>query len=495
MNKYLKITIITVLTLVVLAGGTLGIMVWGLGINPFDKSGWVTSEEGYVQYLDKRGEPLTDWQILEGNWYYFDPNNRGAMYTGWLERSGNRYYMDASGIRQGGWLTLPDGTYYLSPTSGIAATGWFSDGSGTYYMDASGRMCVGWKDIQGSRYYFDAAGHMHTGWLELEGNSYYLEESSGILYTGWLESPEGRRYLDETTGAMVTGWLKTEFGRLYMDEEGYLSTGWTDTPEGIYYLDEDGYPQPGWLDWEGKRYYILDDGKMHLGWLEWEGARYYFRDDGTMARGKVIIDETARYFASNGKYVVLVNNWNPIPEDYTTNLVYFGEWRVDSGCYDDLVKMLKDSPYSYEITSAYRSEATQQYIWDKRLKNYQAAGYSYNEAWAMVAAYVAVPGTSEHHLGLAVDIGGSNALTSWLKEHSWEYGFLLRYPEGKEDITGIQYERWHFRYLGRELAAEIQAMGITLEEYMDMLTAQEGSDAGTASNPELFGASDTPNAA
>ena len=86
-------------------------------------------------------------------------------------------------------------------------------------------------------------------------------------------------------------------------------------------------------------------------------------------------------------------------------------------------------------------------------------------------------------------------INDWLAEHCWEYGFILRYPEGKSDITGIQYERWHFRYVGVELAKELKDLGLCLEEYMDMLTQREGYGAGTSSNPELFMVTETENAA
>ena len=86
-------------------------------------------------------------------------------------------------------------------------------------------------------------------------------------------------------------------------------------------------------------------------------------------------------------------------------------------------------------------------------------------------AYVAIPGTSEHELGLAVDIneaGGADpwGLYNWLAAHAHEYGFILRYPQGKESITGIDYEPWHFRYVGKEAAAEIYSRQVTLEEYL-----------------------------
>ena len=93
---------------------------------------------------------------------------------------------------------------------------------------------------------------------------------------------------------------------------------------------------------------------------------------------------------------------------------------------------------------------------------------------------VAVPGTSEHQLGLAVDIVDKSyqildkkqettAVQKWLMEHAWEYGFILRYPNGTTDLTGIIYEPWHYRYVGRDAAADIRDKGVTLEEYIEMI--------------------------
>ena len=94
---------------------------------------------------------------------------------------------------------------------------------------------------------------------------------------------------------------------------------------------------------------------------------------------------------------------------------------------------------------------------------------------------MAIPGTSEHQLGLALDIVDTRSWTlsgsqanfkglQWLMAHCWEYGFVLRYPEGKTDVTGIIYEPWHYRYVGKEVAAELQESGLTLEEYMSSLS-------------------------
>lgn len=181
--------------------------------------------------------------------------------------------------------------------------------------------------------------------------------------------------------------------------------------------------------------------------------------------------------------LTLVNPWNPLPEDYETDTVWLYEeiW-VDSRCYDDLNEMLDECrsaggwPY---VCSGYRTMETQQNLFNNKVyrvifEDGVPAQYAAEEA----AKVVALPGTSEHQLGLAVDIMDyyypylnseqENTYTQrWLMENSWRFGFILRYPSGSSDITGIIYEPWHYRYVGRECAEEIYELGITLEEYLD----------------------------
>lgn len=501
MKKSVKILLAVLLVLVLGLGSIIAVPYFFYGIDIFDRSGWATSETGEIQYWDYYGDPLVQWQQIEGNWYYFDAES-GNLVTGWLELEGQRYYLASDGIRQTGWLELEDGTYYLDPADAAMETGWQEIEDGTYYLDGDGRLVLGWADIDDGRYYLTGSGELITGWLSQEEGIYYLEEGimatgwtetidglsylgqDGLLCSGWTDTPEGRFFLSEN-GHISTGWTDTPEGRCYFDEDGFLATGWTETPEGTLYLDENGQCVTGWLDTDEGRYYLNESSMVTTGWLELDGIRYYLREDGIMAVGKVIIDEKAHYFTSTGAYVVLVNKWNAVPGDYELNLVSYNGWNVDSACYDALVSMLSDlsTVGSYKITSAYRSEATQQSLWYRRLNSYIEAGYSAETARAMVAQSVALPGTSEHHLGLAVDISAGTAVHTWLAENSWKYGFILRYPEGKTDITGIIHEPWHYRYVGEELAKELFDLGLCLEEYMDTLTEQAGYGAGTASNP------------
>ena len=184
--------------------------------------------------------------------------------------------------------------------------------------------------------------------------------------------------------------------------------------------------------------------------------------------------------------LLLVNPWNPLPEDYDLTLTQLSNGHsVDQRCYPDLQEMMDDcraAGLSPLICSSYRTQEKQEQLFQNKVDRLTAQGLSPEEARTEAAKSVAVPGTSEHQLGLAVDIVAADnqnldqsqettAVQRWLMEHCWEYGFILRYPEGKSDVTGIIYEPWHYRYVGREAALAIRDQGVCLEEYLESLTA------------------------
>lgn len=175
--------------------------------------------------------------------------------------------------------------------------------------------------------------------------------------------------------------------------------------------------------------------------------------------------------------LLLVNQWNSLPDGYAPGLteLWNGE-SVDSRIYPDLQEMFDDAravglnPY---VNSGYRTAQVQQSLMDEEINDYMVQGYSEAEARRLAEQWVAVPGTSEHQLGLAVDISMEDTATQttsdmwqWLMKNSYKYGFILRYPEDKTNITGISYEPWHYRYVGREAAEEIYRSGLCLEEYL-----------------------------
>lgn len=179
--------------------------------------------------------------------------------------------------------------------------------------------------------------------------------------------------------------------------------------------------------------------------------------------------------------LILVNPWNKLPENYTVTLKRLANGlQVDERIYDDLNAMLTDcrkTGLQPVVCSAYRSHATQVRLHNNKIARLRYAGYSYESAVKEAGRWVAVPGTSEHETGMALDIVSysyqllnerqeNTAEQKWLMEHCWEYGFILRYPKDKTEVTGIGYEPWHYRYVGRENAAKIRESGLCLEEYL-----------------------------
>ena len=185
--------------------------------------------------------------------------------------------------------------------------------------------------------------------------------------------------------------------------------------------------------------------------------------------------------------LLLVNPWHELPENYepelaeaTSNWQPHSEYLVDARCAGALERMLNDCLLAGgipEICSAYRTLEEQQWLFDNKIERLIEEGVDPEEAPTLAATTVAFPGTSEHQLGLAVDILDVDYpyldqwqeytwSQQWLMEHSWEYGFILRYPNGTSDITGIIYEPWHYRYVGLTHASRMHELGVTLEEYL-----------------------------
>ncbi len=199
-------------------------------------------------------------------------------------------------------------------------------------------------------------------------------------------------------------------------------------------------------------------------------------------------DETANEAeeATEEPYVIdtliLVNKEHPLPEEYEVELLtmYDKVNRAAKEAYQPLNDMLsagRKEGLAFEICSSYRDVEKQKKLFNEDVEAEMNKGLSYEEAYEEVARWTMPPGHSEHSTGLAFDIvalsyqmldagQASTPETLWLHEHCAEYGFILRYPEGKEEITHISYESWHYRYVGVEAAAYIMEHGITLEEYL-----------------------------
>lgn len=181
--------------------------------------------------------------------------------------------------------------------------------------------------------------------------------------------------------------------------------------------------------------------------------------------------------------LILVNKENALQEDYDITLKTLpdGVNKASEVAYQPLVDMLnagRKEGLAFEICSSYRSVDRQKELFYEDLETLIRKGYSYEKAYKEVASETMPPGHSEHSTGLAFDIVSLNYQmldkqqtntpeSQWLQKHCAEFGFILRYPIGKEDITHINFESWHYRYVGKEIAAYIMENELTLEEYLE----------------------------
>ena len=178
-----------------------------------------------------------------------------------------------------------------------------------------------------------------------------------------------------------------------------------------------------------------------------------------------------------GWCLLLVNGDHPMEGEYGGELVTLsGGESVDSRIYPHLQAMfdaMRQEGIYPVVASGYRSFQEQQEIYREKIHTYMEEGYSRRAAEREARDWVALPGTSEHETGLAVDINADgihsygDQVYDWLEENAWRYGFIYRYQEEKQDITGIAPEPWHYRYVGPTVAQEIWEQGLCLEEYLE----------------------------
>lgn len=194
---------------------------------------------------------------------------------------------------------------------------------------------------------------------------------------------------------------------------------------------------------------------------------------------------------SDWKYV-LANELHMLPKDFEVELekTYNGQ-RVDGRIRGELEAMIdaaKKDGHHLMICSSYRDYKKQDQLMDESIAKFIRRGLSYKDAFFKTKEQIALTGASEHHTGLAVDIVGKNHQSldesqadtkeaKWLAEHAAEYGFILRYPKEKEDITMISFESWHYRYVGKEAAEYMKEKNLCLEEFIELVQIQQAKEA------------------
>ena len=319
--------------------------------------------------------------------------------------------------------------------------------------DTSSATTSGWLKQDGAWYYFDENGNsVKNAWQ----GSYYLKADGKMAQSEWIydDSYQAWYYLKSDGSYAYSTWQ----GNYYLKSDGKMAKGewvYDATYQAWYYLKSDG--SYAYSTWQGN-YYLKSDGKMAVN--EWvDGGRYYVDTTG-LWKANSKVSNKGSYYSLQGKYdeIIVVNKHYPMSKDY-----YPGENSTAKAAFLKLIAQMKEEGYAISDNySGFRSYATQAQL-------YQS--YVNQEGQAAADRYSARPGYSEHQTGLAFDVIGTDgqlvedsSAAQWLLEHAPDYGFVVRYPRGKESITGYMHEEWHLRYIGKE-AKDIAASGLTLEEY------------------------------
>ena len=302
-----------------------------------DSEGWQFVQENGRTYYKKGDLKETDWRVIDGKYYYFDPLS-GEMVVGWqyipfpskgstigpypngirLEGSPmpEWYYFDKNGVLQEfvGWqqLELKDSltvgkkhgegwegpevlklAYYYFDQDHSLKTGWLYDQSNWYYLAKTGNS--GNKNLGGEK---------RSGWIQDASTWYYLDSETGIMQTGWKQIGNKWYYL-RSSGAMTTGWYQEGSTWYYLDaENGDMKTGWQYLGNKWYYLRSSGAMATGWVK-DGSTWYYLNasNGDMKTGWFQVNGNWYYLNSNGAMVTGSQTIDGKVYNFASSGEWI------------------------------------------------------------------------------------------------------------------------------------------------------------------------------------------------
>ncbi|HZJ82724.1 MAG TPA: D-alanyl-D-alanine carboxypeptidase family protein, partial [Clostridia bacterium] len=362
--------------------------------------------------------------------------------------------------------------------SGSMAIGWQLLADKWYYLENSGQMTTGWQFIGSHWYYFRSSGSMRIGWIS-DNNKWYFMDINGRMKTGWLEMNNKWYYLTDS-GRMCTDWIKLKGKWYYLRSSGAMSVGWELINSKWYYLKSNG--DMAYSQWINGKYYVGEDGAMYENC--WTPDGYYVGNSGVWirAKGRVSIQAGQKLIKDPGEISVLVNKTYILAPSYVpTNLITpdvplatsKGSNMLRKEAAEALEKLFKagsDNGYILYARSGYRSYSTQKYIFQSNV-NKRGSIEKANRTSAKA-------GQSEHQTGLAMDITtkklgyklvtsfGNSAEGKWIAKNAHKYGFIVRYPKGKESITGYVYEPWHLRYLGEGLAAEVYKSGLTYEEYL-----------------------------
>ncbi len=261
------------------------------------QKGWVAYNDTRY-FLDGAGNLVRGWFTDTTGTYYLSPAD-GSIARGQCQVDGADFYFTAEGIKTTGWVVLNDQRYFYEPANnGIMKREWLSDEKGNFYFfdRTDGHMLTGAQVIDNVEYLFSAEGIRQGGWVSLENGTFYYDPATGAKVRGFLDDAKGRHYLSPDDGHMVSGAVTIDKNQYLFNPEGVMVTGMAAREDGSYYYDPaTGAMVTGWFAAADQTYYADAQGHVVTGVYEINKQPYYFNEKGALVRNGEVEIEGALY--------------------------------------------------------------------------------------------------------------------------------------------------------------------------------------------------------
>ncbi len=375
------------------------------------------------------------------------------------------------------------------------------------YTNAKDCIKVTWKTVKGAngyRVYRQTAGQTDWTFLKAVKTNEYADKkvTNGTKYRYTIKATYSKYYSGHRTDGAMLVYIATPVTQKVVTYPDKLVFSWGSVKGDVYYRVYRRGPGEGWTrlasiygtsytdktvkKGQKYRYTVKAVSNGYASGYDSEGVLLKYM----AVNGQTVYGKNAKYTKPgtiNNPTVIKIdkNNWNltvvnsgyRIPSDYKPDLVYVcgsGE-RLDrkvAAQYEKMYKAAAKEGVYLTPCSGYRSYDLQERNYNRKVQYYKNQGYTTAQAKVKAATIIMPPGSSEHNLGYAMDIVcvdewfEDTKEFKWLQKNAANYGFIMRYPEDKQNITKVTYEPWHWRYVGVDAAKAMKSSGLTLEEYM-----------------------------
>ncbi len=404
----------------------------------------------------------------------------------------DRYYVSENGeLPPAGSYKGADSRLFVFDATGLTVDGFYEDGKQRFLVDAGGKTMQDIRIYKGETCFFMKDGSLYTGFVKKDGIIRYFKD--GVTKEGLVKS-NGKVYYSLANGTLFKGWKAEDKYTYYFNEDGAAATGMVRIEDHYYCFDDEGRMVFGFQTVGDEMYYFDNtSGRMVT---DTQIDDYIIGLDGRCSKRPVkllgsfkstygyIASLIIEYPADNDNWeLVCLNSKFKVTKDVDQKVrlsnVAGSSELMDSRAaywYDKMYDAAKKDGILLTPVSGYRSYADQERLFKEFVDEYRAAGKTGYESEKLASTRRMPAGSSEHNIGICMDIITASssdnfektAAYRWLSANAADYGFILRYPIDKQDVTGVKFEPWHWRYVGVKNARAIKDSGKCLEEYLSL---------------------------